>query len=249
MLSLVYTFFRSKIRFFLSLSIFTILFLFLSLILANYSATNVKIQAIENKESNRELMVEVKDKNILETINEIEHIEKTSVEEISTNYYFVTILVDIEKNVDYVETKLKELDLSPYLVSYSSTSELESYKTVEFFLKVFTIILIILYVIIMYIEIKLLLLWDNKNIIMLKVLGYRNYIICYITMMKIYLLLLLSGGLSLCILLIINRILSINVNISFMLFPIVTAFIISFLQIPMLIARIKRKNINQIYDA
>ena len=149
MLSLVYTFFRSKIRFFLSLSIFTILFLFLSLILANYFATNVKIQAIENKENNRELMVEVKDKNVLETINEIEHIEKTSVEEISANYYFVTILVDIEKNVDYVETKLKELDLSPYLVSYSSTSELESYKTVEFFLKVFTIILIILYVIIM----------------------------------------------------------------------------------------------------
>lgn len=248
MLSLIFTFFRYKIRFWLSFIIFIILFLFFSLILVNYSKTNLKIQDVENKETNRELMVEIRNKDILANISEIEYIETVDIEDVDNNSFFVTIFVDIEKHVDYVEARLKELELNPYLVNHSSVSELESYKTTEFFLKIFTIIFVILFVIIIYIEVKLLFLWDNKNTIMLKVLGYHNNTIYHITMAKIYLLLLLASITSSIFLLIINPLFKINISILLILLPIIIAFIISFLQTPILISKIKKATITQIND-
>lgn len=239
MITLISTFFRTKIRFVLSLIIFTTLTLILVCFLENYNNTITKIDKIKEKEENRKIVVLLENNITVDDIVKIDYVQSVELRGNLNSSTYATIVVEKENNLGNVMSKLKSLGMNPSILSDDTDIELNRNKTLESFYGTMIIIVIITFIIIIFTEIKLLLMWDEKNIKFLKVMGYQNHTICIITLSKIYMLILISIILSSILLILFHVFFHFPFNFSTILFLVATLIIMNFLQIPFLLRKIR----------
>lgn len=239
MITLISTFFRTKIRFALSLIIFTTLTLILVCFLENYNNTITKIDKIKEKEENKKIVVLLENNITADDIAKIDYVQSVELRGNLNSSTYATIVVEKENNLGNVMSKLKSLGMNPSILSDDTDIELNRNKTLESFYGTMIIIVIITFIIIIFTEIKLLLMWDEKNIKFLKVMGYQNYTICIITLSKIYMLILISIILSSILLILFHVFFNFPFNFSTILFLVAILIIMNSLQIPFLLRKIR----------
>lgn len=245
---LIFVFLREKTKFILSLIVFSLIFTCFYFVIGNYSNSLYQIEKILNQEEHREITVLITNEEQMDYIQKIKQIEKIRENKITSKEIYLHILVDSEENVDEVMNTLKSFQLDPQLDKKAS-SELEIYLELKEFYQLLTIVLLITIVIVFMIEINLLLFWDRKNIIFLKILGYQNLMICGITLAKIDLLIIISNIIALLVFGVGNVFFHLSINSIVLLAPLLTVMVLHLLQFPILLWKVKKIGISNISDS
>ena len=242
MKTLIYTFFREKKRFFMSLSVFIVLSLMLTYALENYQFQLSKMEAIQNKEEYRTIKVFLEKEEDLEQVQNHAHVVKIEKEGTFSGFINYTVYIDEEKNRESVVNDLKAQGFEA-AVKENGGPELDSYKQLALFYQVFCFVLVAMVVIILFLEIKLLLLWEQKDNALLKIVGYRTKMITGITLTKLLVLLTISNVVALILFLLGNGVMKIPLNKELLGVPFAMVILILLIQIPWLWRKINKIDI------
>lgn len=238
---LVFSILRSKVKLLLSILIFIIILALMMIVINSYDINSKKIAELKKTEMHTVINVSVSNQDDIEKIIKILHINNIDKKELSSNLYSVVITVDEEKNVNYVE---KEISVLGYENSKNSiiSPELEMYLEIDNFNKIFISVIIICLVILLFIELKLQFVWENKNIIFLKILGYKNSLILTIIFFRILIQIFIADIFSIIIFLVFYIINHYTYNINAILLPTIFCICAITIFLPLFFSKIKKIN-------
>ena len=242
MINLLKPFFRSNIKFILSLVVFIVVICLLNFLIGYEVKINKEMSIIENKENNREITLMLNDESLLKKVEEFDNIEDIEIVKIG-NSYIVNVLVETTNELELVVSNLNKLGIQTSLLDNSNQDELNTYKSVKLIFNIFIIIIIAFLMIIIYVQIKLLITWDMNNISLLKVLGYNDFYICNLTVGKLYILVILASVISTMLFILFNLLFELNIIIPLLFMPSIITIILVIIQYPVLLSKIKKINI------
>lgn len=193
---LILSIFRTKIKLVLSIFTFTIVFGLMMVVINNYITNSKEIEKLKKSEIHTTITISsVSEKYVekIENISHINNIEKKSIT--SSNEYTLIISIDDETNVDDVESKILSFGLKPSKSTIISP-KLEMYIEIDNFNKLFAFVIITGLLLLLLFQIKLQFIWENNNILFLKILGYNRLLILIIIIGRVYVPILLANIIS-----------------------------------------------------
>lgn len=239
MIILLKTFFRSKMKFILSLIIFIIINLCIVFVLNYREKINDKIEIIENKTNNREFSMITNDIEIVNELYDNINVESLDYTELNGQYY-VRILVKNINSIMEIENYLKNKNIPLSLDNDIYVDELDVYQSTKLLFNIFLIILFIILIITVYIQIKMIISWDTDYMIMLKILGYSEYKLLFLTFLKVFSVIFLACIISIIIISIINIFLIEGLSLIFSLIATGISLAIIIIQQPIFLMKINR---------
>ena len=239
MICLLKPFIRSKLKLFFSLIAFVIIFISL-IFLKNYEyKINEKMIEIENKVNNREITFMLDSDAKLDKIKKISNIVNIDINKMG-EIYIINLVVDETKNLNSVAEKLDKMGIKVSLNDLSTQDELNAYKTIKLIFNIFLITIIVFFVIIIYIQLKLLIMWDMKEIGLLKVLGYNVLQIFCLVISKLYILITIAFVISCIIYIIASYIWNFSIIDGLLILPFFYSTVLVFFQIPVFLRKVNQ---------
>lgn len=247
MINLLKPFIRSKVKFFLSLIVFIVIFFSLIFLINYRNKIIIEISIIENNVNNREITFMLEDNLLLEEIREIANIENIDINKIGQSY-IVNLTVNETSDLNIVVDNLDNLGIKASLLDTCTQDELNTYKSVKLIFNIFILVVMIFLTIIIYIQIKLLIMWDMKDISLLKALGYTELYISNIIICKLCIIVLSSNIISVVLFIVFNFIFNLGITVLLLFIPLVIVIILVIIQYPLLLAKLKKLNITNILE-
>ena len=239
MKSLIFSVFRAKLKITMTFIIYILLFILLIVSMSDYQKNNKKIEELQNDVKNIRISVLVNNNDLLSQIKKIPYIVKIEDKEITNDFYNLLIQIDSKENITNTINDLKKIGLRPTVYSTAS-SETEIYKEAEQFYKMFILIILTCIFIMIIVETILHSMWEENNIIFLKVLGYSNWLILIIILFRIYIPIIISFIISIFIGICIFYVVSISFNLNIIILLIMLLLLVIIIQMPLLLYRIKK---------
>ncbi len=242
MIKLVFSFFREKLRFILSCFIFTFVLLFFLFTISSYNEVEEEIEELKGKITNTEWTINIMDSSLKPFIENLEHV---TIKETHDAGFIISYKISIEEK--YVKEVLAKLDKDEFNVQNSNEdilSEIESEESAQQFYRSFIFAVFVFTIGIFYIETRLLLAWDNKNIIFLHILGYPNYLIGILMELK----LLFSSTVSAIFACLIFATFDHVIYPWQYFLPLIVSISIIIIQYPLLMRRIKKLQLTNLFD-
>lgn len=210
--------------------------------ISSYNEIKEEIQLLKSKITDTEWIIDVKDTSLKSFIENLEHI---TIKETHDVGFVATYKISIEEK--YVKETLAKLDREEFEVENASTNilnQIELEESTQRFYFSFILAVIVFTIIIFYIETRLLLSWDSKNIVFLHILGYPNYLIGILMILKLFLASTISSILACLIFAVFD---SVFYSWQYIL-PFTVSFCIILIQYPFLIRKIKKLQLINLFD-
>lgn len=248
MWSLLRSFFRYRLRFALSLVIFTILILFFLFLLMSNRWVTLQIAEIKNQQENREIAVLIENRNLWEEVQSIPYIVDIYDSKMIPGSIYAYVTVDQIEHVTFVVDTLRDMGLQPELRNTTQLSELETYQQLEVFFRIFLICYIVVFFIVFVIEVKLFFSWDHRQLFLLKTLGYSNGYLCGYTVLKLFIVILLASVVAYGTFEVVTLCFRWTHSAMIFFLPILSMTFIFLLEIPILYHKIKKIEITSIFE-
>lgn len=238
---LIKSFLRSRLKLFLSIAIFTTIFIFITILFNYKKSIYNSIDVATNKQNNREITVLIRNEYALEILNNSSNIEKIEYRKVGSDYVGY-IIVDDVKNINNVFEVLRKLNIDFSLTDDSYQAELGSFITIKKIIDIFTVVAIVFAILVVYVELKILINLEMNNISLLRILGYKKTYITFILIVELLIIVIFSSTINIIFIFLMDS----NINILICVFPFLLFLVIIVLEIPLLILKIKNIDVTKL---